>query len=282
MNGSGVFGAAGGLGIGSGRFAEVLPGHRVYVWEPAALGVLLTGLCTGIGSLLVFLASMIFKRIHHSHLTVFMVSLVFTAVLQVISSSVVVMEFLGVYCDLDHCNVLFEMWLASRRSGVLLHLLVALEFFCGKFSLGSKLLQVYLTLPVVLLVNLICLLFCSVLEASVFLGAIASNLMCLLLVVAFMFHRDDKKLSLMVVLSALVCFWGTYFPSFIMEGMVVSGNHVISVTLYRIFLCLTNMRLLMDGFLCWLICRRPHPPAAPHQHLVGGHVNLDPLSQVKD
>lgn len=269
-------------GLGSGGFMD---GNRANVSNPAALGVLLFGLVTGIVSLLVLLASASLRKFPPSRLSsVFMLSLLFVAVLQHVSSSVVVAELVGSYCYLQHCELLYQVWFASRRCGVLLHLLVALEFFCRKSPYGAKVMHPSLTLPLVLLLNLLCLIFYRVLEASVFLGAFATNLMCLLVMLAVLFQAGEQRVSVKILVTALLAFWGTYVPSFMMECVLASGASV-SRSLYVTFLCLTNVRLLMDGYLCWVVCRRrPHDGAETNQqqHLERGHINMDPLSQVKD
>ncbi|XP_034533070.1 uncharacterized protein LOC117807775 [Notolabrus celidotus] len=274
MNESGVFDATGSFSMGSSRLA----GDRLYVINEAALGLLLTGLCVGILYLLDFMIAVCRKKIHTQHLTVFMVSFTFTSVLQMLSTSVVAMRFLGIYCYLKHCDYLLVVWLASRQLGVLLHLLVGLEFLLirSKSRFGSRLLRTHWTLPVVLTLSLISLLFTGVLQASVFLGAVAITLTCLVSILACLFFKSMKKYCIIVACLAFATL-GTYCPSFVFECMAISGLSV-SVYVYEIFMCLTNMRLLMGGFLCWVIFRTT-PEVAP-QRLEAGQVNLDPLSQV--
>ncbi|XP_023271100.1 uncharacterized protein LOC111661682 [Seriola lalandi dorsalis] len=242
------------LSITQQRDAGVLAGDRAFNRNDAALGVLLGGVCLGGVGLILVMFALCCKRLGARHLTVFKVSLIFTDLLQMLSTPAAVLQLVGSICHLKHCHKLLIVWLASRRCGVLLHLLVALEFILTNQSCEStKIVLPYLSVPVLLTIDLICILFFDVTEAAVSLGAMAIALI-LFTLKARCSSRSTTKPFNQVLCLALLSFGATYCPSFVMECMILN-KVLVSVRLYDIFLCLTNLRLVTDAYLCWVTCR---------------------------
>ncbi|XP_044038976.1 uncharacterized protein LOC122869755 isoform X2 [Siniperca chuatsi] len=230
----------------------VLAGDRALFGNNAALGVLLGGLFFGVLELILFIFAMFCKKINTRHLTVFKVSLIFTGLLQSLSTPVVAMELVGSTCSLKYCYKLLVVWFASRRCGVLLHLLVALEFILiwKQSREETQILPLHWSLSVVLTLDLICILFFEVTEAAVALGAVAMTLTLVIIVQAFCSLRSMDMRS----------------------GQVIK--------LYDIFMCLTNLRLVADGYLCWVTWREEEEEEAPQQ-MEAGQVNLEPITQAR-
>lgn len=259
--------------------AGILAGDRIYIRNETALGVLLGGLCFGVLGLILFMLAVCCKIINTRHLTVFKVSLIVISLLQSVSTPAVVMNLVGSTCSVKYCYKLLTLWLASRRCGVLLHLLVALEFFLiWIWREGTKILPLYWSLPVVLTLDVICILFLEVIEAAVALGAVATTLTLVILIQAGCFSRCTEKRSYKVVCAALLTFGVTYCPSFVVECMIIN-NEPISGWIYDIFLCLTNLHLVMDGYLCWVTCRET--PEEASQQVEARQVDLDSVIQVR-
>ncbi|CAJ1085904.1 uncharacterized protein LOC117807775 [Xyrichtys novacula] len=263
----------------SGAAARSL--ERAFMTNNAALSFLLIGAIYEFFDVLALIITVYRRTIYIENLTVYVVSLTCTSILQGLFSPIIVVALLSTTCYLKYCQQLINVWLATRRFGVLLHLLAALEFLLiqKRSYLGSKLLSIYCTVPVILTLKLICTVFVEVLGAAVFLGVIALALTCGISILVILSPEIRNKRTLLVVLFASVTFVVTYGPSFVVECMALNLQSV-PIHLYPTFLCLTNMRLMMDGFLSWVICKEPRQ-AAPQQ-LVVGQVNLDPASQVPD
>lgn len=241
--------------------AGILAGGRLYVINNTALSVLLIGMCLGVLQLLLFMLAVCCKKVNTRHLTVFKVSLIFAGLLQSLSTPLVVMNLIGTHCYLDYCYKLLVVWFASRQCGVLLHLLVALEFIV------IWKLPVYWTLPSVLTLYVICMLFFEVTEAAVALGAVAMTLTLAVVIQAFCISRSMDKHSIQVITATFLSFGVTYFPSFVFECMILN-NEPVSIWLYDIFLCLTNLRLITDGYLLRETCMET-PEEAPQQMEAG-------------
>lgn len=260
---------------GASRLLSTDPGDRFFVRNNNALGFLLGGLCFGVLTLLAFLFAACCKKVNTKHLTVFKVSLIFAALLQSLSTPAVAVVLWGSTCHLKHCDKLLAVWFASRRCGTLLHLLVVLEFILtSQPREGAKTLPVYVSLPVVLTLDLICILFFQVTEAAVFLGTVSIILVLAIIVAACM--SGIKGLDL-VLRPSLVSFL-TYGPSFVAECMLLDNDYAPG-HLVETFLCVTNMRLIVDGYLCWITCRdtRTETP----QVVEIGQVNPDSLGQAQ-
>ncbi|GLD64688.1 uncharacterized protein AKAME5_001621800 [Lates japonicus] len=242
---------------GASRLLSINPGDIFFAMNNYALGFLLVGLCFGVLTLLTFLFAACCKKVNTRCITVFKVSLIFAALLQSLSTPAVAVVLWGSTCHLKYCKKLLAVWFASRRCGTLLHLLVVLEFILtSQPREGAETVPVYVSLPVVLTLDLICILFFEVLEAAVFLGTVSIILLLAIIVVACI-SSGIKGLDL-VLRPSLVSFFAVYGPSFVAECMLLDNNYIPG-HLIDTFLCVTNMRLIVDGYLCWITCRNTRP-----------------------
>ncbi|XP_056156725.1 uncharacterized protein LOC130130891 [Lampris incognitus] len=239
-------------------------GERIQGSDTISLGLLLGGVCVGLPAIVMVLLSFCCKCAEPRNLTVFSTSLLFTALLQSLSTPVVAMQVMGSSCSINHCQKLVDVWFASRRSGMLLHLLVALEAVLSQKlpKATKKLRSMYWSLPVILTVDLICILFLEVNATAIGLGTVALVLTAMICIVSCLPPFCLDKRTMKVYAIAVMSLGVTYFPSFVMECMLEDGAR-IDLQLYSIFLCLTNLRLIPDAFLCWLLCRDPVPDQAP-------------------
>ncbi|KAI3376229.1 hypothetical protein L3Q82_016737 [Scortum barcoo] len=254
-------------GVGRlGWDAGILADDRLAIGNKAAFGVLLGGLCFGVFGLLLFMVAVCRRSIDAQHLTVFKVSLIVTGLFQSLATPAMGVLMMSSFCSVEKCKRILASWYASIRCGMLLHLLVALEFIViWKWSgRGPKVLPLYGSLPVVIILNVICTLFCNVSEFAVALGVMGAALTLLIFAQASCSVKPLEKLPIKVVCTAFFTFGLTYCPTFIVECMILNSEP-ISLQLYGLFLCLTNIRLVMDGYLCWLTCRET--PEEPSQQV---------------
>ncbi len=238
---------------------------RAFTERDASLILLLVGLCFGVLGLFLLILAERYKKINPQRHTVFTLSLLFTNLLQMLSSPMVAMVLRDYIYFVKLFFILLELWHASRRCGSILHLLVALEFIAIRKKLpdGTKSLPLAWSLSVVLALNLICILFVDVTEAAVALGALAMIVLLAIFILACCFSRHMDIRSCQVFCAAFFTFGITYVPSFMMECMIINKEPIALLT-YDICLCLTNLRLVMDTYLCWVTCRET-PEEAPQQ-----------------
>ena len=263
--------------ISVSRRDQAVPG-RCHVMEiTPSLCLLVTGFCLGLLWLVCSLIFICCKGPEGRRITVFFVSLVFTALLQCLSTPAMVLLHMGETCRWQHCDKLMLLWFATRHCGVFLNLLVVLEFSVASPRYGSKLQAVYVSLPIVLIIVVVCMLFSestiygyTFQDANIGLGAAASVLAVLTCATAaqslFTCSGMERRQVLAVFMAVFT--FATYAPSFVMLCMKYNGVSV-SPYIYSIMLCLSNLRLVADAQLCCLVSRQTSAPT--QKAVLSGH-----------
>ncbi|XP_041636045.1 uncharacterized protein LOC121504997 [Cheilinus undulatus] len=259
--------------------ADVKDVGRVYNTEHFPLALTLSGTCIGFLNLIFFVIFLWRKKIHPQPFTVFKVSLASTYILHLLSSCAMAVLLFNSYCNPSICGKMVIMWYVSVRCGIILHLLVVLEFILvwKRSNVVSQLLKVYLTLPFVLALYLISIFCYELASATIFLGSVTSALTCNIVAIAFTSCSSMDKRVVKVIWSGLSAFAVTFLPLFVVECLIFNGESVSPLAIL-IVLGLGNIRLVSDGNLCWAICWGS--PEIAHEQFENGQVNLDPSTHV--
>lgn len=236
-------------------------------FDMMTIGVLVFHLVLGLISFAVAFCKQRSKLWDSPNVSVFLASLIFNDFISAISTVPLILLISTVDCDPNVCGCFVSLWFGSRRSGFLLSLLVALENFLPLSwpQLGARLRSAPMSVPISLAVMILCLLLVEELYVSVGIGAVACGLVSVVIAsyLALPSPHSSAKWARKILNLATNTFLIVFLPAFVIECLIVNAintgadftNYLVA---HNIILFWLNMRLLMDGLLCYYILDVPH------------------------
>ncbi|CAI5671806.1 unnamed protein product [Oreochromis niloticus] len=196
------------------------------------------------------------KGAQNTHVSLFV--LLFIDVINVIGAMTFGSHLAAATCLGNPCLYTYNLWMASRRYLVMIHLLTALIsilYLCHP-HLGSKLRCVFSVVSL-----LICVLYYSsvlyTIEAEYLLEILTCGLAVAIVLTAALGSAatGEEKVKIGITVISMITFFAVYFPNFVLRYLVYSRLTADYETIYANVYYFTNFNVFLDGLLCCLILK---------------------------